>query len=164
MRNIIIITTMLLFITSMIYSVYKKEDILKNGTVLRLELAPVDPRSLMQGDYMNLRFAILEIVNEKLLETSKKVSKLILILDDKNEGEFVRFMDEENLKNNEILLNFTYSKSEKFVKSKLSTESYFFEEGTGERYEKAKYGEFRVAKNGETLLVHLLDDKLGIIK
>jgi len=148
----------------MAYSTYKKEDTLKNGTVLRLKLAPVDPRSLMQGDYMRLNFALLEKVNKKLLETSKKVSKLILLLNDKNEGKFIRFIDEQNLKGNEILLNFTYTKSEKYAISKISTTSYFFEEGTGKKYEKAKYGEFRVAENGEAILVHLLDDKFKLIK
>ncbi len=164
MRTIIIITTTLLFMISMAYSTYKKEDTLKNGTVLRLKLAPIDPRSLMQGDYMRLNFALLGKVNKKLLETSKKVSKLILLLDDKNEGEFIRFMDEQNLKNNEIFLNFTYTKNGKNARSKISTTSYFFEEGSGKKYEKAKYGEFRVAKNGEAILVHLLDDKFKLIK
>ena len=33
-------------------SLLHKEDTLANGTLVLLELAPVDPRSLMQGDYM----------------------------------------------------------------------------------------------------------------
>ena len=39
-------------------SILTKERLLRDGTVLRLALAPVDPRSLMQGDYMALSFAL----------------------------------------------------------------------------------------------------------
>lgn len=35
-----------------------KERQLAEGTVLRFALAPVDPRSLMQGDYMALAYAV----------------------------------------------------------------------------------------------------------
>lgn len=35
-----------------------KERVLRHGDVLYLRLAPVDPRSLMQGDYMALNFSI----------------------------------------------------------------------------------------------------------
>uniref|UniRef100_UPI00194032D6 GDYXXLXY domain-containing protein n=1 Tax=Bordetella pseudohinzii TaxID=1331258 RepID=UPI00194032D6 len=38
-------------------TIYQREQLLAHGQVAILELAPVDPRSLMQGDYMALRFA-----------------------------------------------------------------------------------------------------------
>ncbi len=163
MRNIVIITTILLFIATMAYSTYKKELILKEGIVLRLKLAPIDPRSLMQGDYMRLNFDLLTKVNKELLKTSNRVSKLVLTLNAKYEGQFVKFIDEEKLKDNEILLNFTYYKNEHFAQSKISTTSYFFEEGSGKKYENAKYGEFRVSKNGEAILIALLNDKFKLI-
>ncbi|MFX7329222.1 GDYXXLXY domain-containing protein, partial [Acinetobacter baumannii] len=34
----------------------QKEMLLKEGQLVLLPLAPVDPRSLMQGDYMALRY------------------------------------------------------------------------------------------------------------
>src|SRR5690606_24345673 len=37
--------------------IYQREQILQQGQTAVLALAPVDPRSLMQGDYMALRFA-----------------------------------------------------------------------------------------------------------
>ena len=39
-------------------AVRNNERIIAQGRVVLVELAPVDPRSLMQGDYMMLRFAI----------------------------------------------------------------------------------------------------------
>ena len=38
--------------------VWSNERILAHGQVVRLELAPADPRSLMQGDYMMLNYAL----------------------------------------------------------------------------------------------------------
>ena len=42
------------------WSILAKERIKTNGERIFLALAPVDPRSLMQGDYMALRFAVAE--------------------------------------------------------------------------------------------------------
>ena len=38
------------------YAIWQKEQLLTHGKTVILALAPVDPRSLMQGDYMRLRF------------------------------------------------------------------------------------------------------------
>src|SRR5699024_6845703 len=38
--------------------VYAQERILRHGISFDLELMPADPRSLMQGDYMALRFGL----------------------------------------------------------------------------------------------------------
>ncbi|WP_341649050.1 GDYXXLXY domain-containing protein [Thauera humireducens] len=39
-------------------AIHDREQTLAHGQVVLVQLAPVDPRSLMQGDYMALRFAI----------------------------------------------------------------------------------------------------------
>ena len=39
-------------------AIWDKEQQLRDGRVVLLALAPVDPRSLMQGDYMRLRYAV----------------------------------------------------------------------------------------------------------
>ena len=39
-------------------SIFEKEKILSEGKLVLLKLAPVDPRSLMQGDYMRLNYEI----------------------------------------------------------------------------------------------------------
>lgn len=163
MRNIIIIFATVLFILSMFYATYKKEDTIQNGIVLRLKLAPLDPRSLMQGDYMRLNFEVIEQINKKLLKTSTNFSKVVLYIDKNHEGKFIRFHNKKDLQNKEILLNFTYTRSNKYAYSKLSTTSYFFEEGSGKKYQNAKFGEFRVTKDGQALLVHLLDKSYNII-
>ncbi len=40
------------------WSIFAKERIKTHGERIYLALAPVDPRSLMQGDYMALRFEL----------------------------------------------------------------------------------------------------------
>ena len=48
------------------WQIYQKEQHLAHGTKVYLELAPVDPRSLMQGDYMALRFKIADDIRAAL--------------------------------------------------------------------------------------------------
>ncbi len=46
---------------------------------------------------------------------------------------------------------------------KFATNAFFFEEGTASKYEKAKYGEFRVNSKGELLLVAMADANVSVI-
>jgi uncharacterized membrane-anchored protein len=47
--RILIIANLILLLGYFNWSVYKKEQTLKDGQLILLQLAPVDPRSLMQG-------------------------------------------------------------------------------------------------------------------
>lgn len=42
----------------------------------------------------------------------------------------------------------------------VATDAWFFEEGKGDGYAAAKFGEFRVAPNGESILTGMLDAQL----
>ena len=55
--RILIITNLLLLLGYLNWSIYQKEQTLRDGQLVLFELAPVDPRSLMQGDYMSLRYS-----------------------------------------------------------------------------------------------------------
>ncbi len=65
-------------------SIQTKEDIKANGETVLLQLAPVDPRSLMQGDYMALRFAITQGLN---VESGYQDKRLPLKLDEHRVGQ-----------------------------------------------------------------------------
>lgn len=56
--TIIIIATLVVVLLLFVKAVMNKENTIKEGKFVLLELAPVDPRSLMQGDYMELNYAI----------------------------------------------------------------------------------------------------------
>ena len=49
---------MLLVLGFFFFNIIKNESILNDGETILLKLRPVDPRSLMQGDYMALRFSL----------------------------------------------------------------------------------------------------------
>src|SRR5690606_19512775 len=53
-----IVAAWLLVGVVVVHAVLGFERTLRDGQLVLLELAPVDPRSLMQGDYMALRFAV----------------------------------------------------------------------------------------------------------
>ena len=58
MRNKVAIIAGLIVLILVNWSIAGKERHLKEGRIVYLELAPVDPRSLMQGDYMALNFKL----------------------------------------------------------------------------------------------------------
>ncbi|MCB1863891.1 MAG: GDYXXLXY domain-containing protein [Chromatiales bacterium] len=135
------------------FAILGKEGILRDGRVLLLELAPVDPRSLMQGDYMALRFA----VGRELPEQIASDGYLVLALDADGVGRYRRLDDGEPLAADEVRLRYRVRAG----MVRFATNAYFFEEGTGKQYDDARYGEFRVNQSGEALLTGLRDKDLG---
>jgi uncharacterized membrane-anchored protein len=122
-----------------------------------LELAPVDPRSLMQGDYMALRFhAANEAFGPGRVATDAADGHLVLRLDEKGVAQFVRLGDATPLGAGEIRLRYRVRGGT----PKLSTNAFFFEEGSAARYSEARYGEFRVDADGEAILTGLRDREL----
>jgi uncharacterized membrane-anchored protein len=136
--------------------VYQKETILRDGQVVFLRQAPVDPRSLMQGDYMRLRYAIQREVRRDPGWRESSDGTLVLRLDERHVGHFVRIHGEEPLDEGEILLRYRRRRGE----LRLGAESYLFQEGHGGRYDRAAYSELRVAPSGESILVGLRDADL----
>ncbi len=54
----IISANMLLVLGFFFFNIIKNESVLNDGEIVLLRLRPVDPRSIMQGDYMALRFSL----------------------------------------------------------------------------------------------------------
>src|SRR5690606_14717090 len=54
----IILITFILIVFFFFIAVIQKERTIKEGELVLLELAPIDPRSLIQGDYMQLNYTI----------------------------------------------------------------------------------------------------------
>lgn len=156
---ILIVLNLLILLVYFNFSVSKKERILKDGRLILLELAPVDPRSLMQGDYMSLSYAIAD------LESDKKIPKrgfCVIKLDSNQVAKRVRFQKEKTpLSQSEHLIEYT-APNEWSVN--IGAESYFFQEGETEKFEKAKYAGIRIDKHGNSLLVGLYNEKLKLIK
>lgn len=148
-----IVANLILLLAYFNRSVFQKEKILADGQLLLLALAPVDPRSLMQGDYMNLRYAIAEKSN---LDTLPRRGYCIVQLDSAGIAQKVRMQSTLTpLEPGEYAINYTAPEG---YEIQLGAESYFFQEGEGEKYDKAKFGGLKVDKNGNSLLVGLYDE------
>ncbi|TET37654.1 MAG: hypothetical protein E3J69_02275 [Anaerolineales bacterium] len=129
--------------------VIQKEQLLATGQLVLLELAPVDPRSLVQGDYMRLRF---DISDEVETETNMRDGFIVVRLDSENVARYVRIYDQNtSLAQDELLLRFR----QRTYDVRVGPESFFFQEGTAKYYNNARYGEFRVSKSGDVLLTGL---------
>lgn len=155
--------------------IYKYEDILANGQSIILKLAPVDPRSLMQGDYMELNYEILNEVWKTAYQTdfygvkSKEFNiglahNQIYALLKQNKQGIAQLCGLEidiptDFKDCDEQIYLPIKISDRF-NTRLPTHSYFFEEGKGAYYAQAAYGEYKF-KEGKALLLRLLDEKLN---
>lgn len=152
--NLLIGLNLLLVLGAFNYSVYTKEKTLAEGTLVLLELAPVDPRSLMQGDYMVLEYAISQDIQEQDVPSRGYV---VLQLDEKDVGTLVRLQpNPEPLAPGEHLLKYFHNGRT----INLGAESFFFQEGKGDLYAMAEYGALRVDSRGNSILVGLYDEEL----
>lgn len=151
MKNLIIWATLLLILIVTNIQITKKENTLTNGRIMLLRLAPVDPRSLMQGDYMILRYAIARDVPEDQLEGK---GYIVVSLDKNNVATFLRVHKGEELGEAEHLLIYRNRGGLRF-----GAESFFFQEGRASLYSTAEYGELRVEASGISVLTGLRDSE-----
>ncbi|WP_421279155.1 GDYXXLXY domain-containing protein [Aeromonas veronii] len=137
-------------------TVWRYEHAMSSGEVVLLRLAPVDPRSLMQGDYMRLNYEIArELTSRDARATQDKGNDTLVIrLDAHQVATLVAAGKPDRLASDERLLQVRQSERQ----WQIGPDAYFFEEGTGEQYEAARYGEFRLQADGKTLLVGLRDE------
>ncbi|WP_421323109.1 GDYXXLXY domain-containing protein [Aeromonas veronii] len=137
-------------------TIWRYEHAMSSGEVVLLRLAPVDPRSLMQGDYMRLNYEIArELTSRDARTTQNKGSDTLVIrLDAHQVASLVADGKPDRLASDERLLQVHQSERQ----WQIGPDAYFFEEGTGEQYEAARYGEFRLQADGKTLLVGLRDE------
>jgi uncharacterized membrane-anchored protein len=175
MQKIVAITTLLVILFVINFSIYKKEQLLEEGQIVFLKLAPVDPRSLMQGDFMALRFELANTIQSQLknkrnfaehIGSKQSFDGLVYVrLDENNVASFISFDAVNETQEtaisppesaNTIPLEFRLRKGQ----VKFATNAFYFEEGTAKKLEAAKYGKFRVNPDGELLLVTLHDENL----
>ena len=130
-----------------------KQALLARGRRVLLELAPVDPRSLIQGDYMILDYDVSRKASPAVAPGS--TGRLVLGMAVGDVGRYVRVHDGDALAPNEQLIRFR-----KRARVQLGAEAFFFQEGERPRYQKARFGELRVDSDGESVLVGLCDREL----
>ncbi len=194
-------------------TIYQKEQILAHGERVVLELAPVDPRSLMQGDYMALRFGVAQKLGRWLMaepvhdaeagtslgqrrgymllrpdadgvfqlvgrsasadgmgaisyspedhaSTSQAGSAAVIggdhapAADHTVEPDGAAVQDGNAVTDHTVVLAYRLTPHDEVH---IGTDAWFFAEGQADRYAQARYGEFRVSKQGTGILLRLLD-------
>lgn len=148
------------------FKVITYETHLASGEMVLLELAPVDPRGFMQGDYMTLSYAleseILDTLEKNNARDTATDGYVIVALSDNNVGQFVRLADSHEpntLAANEMAIHYRL----RHGSVKLATNAFFFQEGHSEAFEAAEYGQFRVSDKGEPLLTDLVNEAFEVI-
>jgi uncharacterized membrane-anchored protein len=149
--RVLILLGALLVLGAANFSIMGKERIKRDGEIVLLVLAPVDPRSLMQGDYMTLRFDIAQTLQARKTQDAREgeIKFASLKLDANRVASLAASGEPATTK-------FRYRIRKGSVW--LGTNAFFFEEGSAGRFEPARYGEFRLDQgSGEAVLVGLRD-------
>jgi len=142
----VILVAALIVLVAVDGSIFAKERLKTHGQRIFLELALVDPRSLMQGDYMALRFRIAQGLSPDASGSAA------LHIDERG----IATLDPRPTRDSPRI---RYRVRDGAIW--LGTNAYFFEEGTADRYATAHYAEFRLDRDtGEAVLVDLRDADL----
>lgn len=152
------------------YSIFHKENIKRHGDVIYMDLAPVDPRSLMQGDYMILNFGLAREIEAGISLPGPvrppSGTHVEFPPDVPREGETRMAnvaLDEIGVAHYRVAAeakSFPLRYRIRNGRVWLGTNGFFFEEGKAANYSKARYGEFRLDRNsGEAVLVGLVNDR-----
>jgi uncharacterized membrane protein/uncharacterized membrane-anchored protein len=142
------------------WSAYDMEMLLANGRVVILPLRPADPRSLMQGDYMTLRFSLEDDIDRALRAADdwreSRKGRAVLTPDENNVYHFAALQGiaEQAVSAKGALLAYRLRGGRR---AQVCSGSFLFQEGHGKAYEKARFAEMRVDDEGVCLITHLLD-------
>lgn len=141
-----------------IWLVWQKEETMKNGELILLQLAPKDPLSLMQGYYMDLRY---RETQDLTYDSIPSRGYIIFETDSNNVGNYVSTVSQPvEVPDNQLLIRYFFN--DRFVS--IGAESYFFEEGQASCYENAMYGGLHVDSKGNSVLSGLYDKNRQLIQ
>ena len=144
-------------LTSVNMKMMQYNAVLNEGESVILEIEPIDPRSLLQGDYMVLNYTILNNI-ERQDDFPKKFYALI----QRNEQGIVdicRMSDTVPTDFSGCAPNVYLPLKTDGWQTRLPSQDYFFPSGKEKYYSTAAYAEYRF-KDGVLLLARLLDEHL----
>jgi len=154
MRKGIALAGGLLVLVLVNYGIYGRERLLRDGRIVLLELSPVDPRSLMQGDYMRLNFSVADDAVRRA--PPRADGRIVVALDVRGVGHFRRFDRTGRVAPDEVALRYRLRARQ----MRFATNAFFFEEGQASAFSSARFGEFRVDGNGDMILTRLRGPRL----
>lgn len=127
--------------------IFLKERAIAHSVEIKIALKPIDPRSLIQGDYMHLAYKIPLQVTKKEMKGQLKIT----IDSDGFVKDYALYYNEA-LKKNQYLLNFTRKKNRSLH---IGSETFLFQEGKADYFAKATHALFYLSPSGETILKEL---------
>ncbi|PID67090.1 MAG: hypothetical protein CR959_01990 [Fusobacteriales bacterium] len=139
-----------------------KEEAYRKLNYFYLKLEPIDPRSLMQGDYMTLNYNIVGKAVESLGEDYnirvRRRGYIVVKLNKNNVAEYVdvvkNIKDFKNKNNDKVL--FIAFRGNGYANLKINADTFLFQEGDAKLYENAKYSKV-VLINNRLRLISLAD-------
>jgi len=145
---------------------------LRDSQSIYVELAPVDPRSILQGDYMMLNYDLhfSALAAENRLERPESEAN---IQDFENQSRILSYVQLDE-KGRVVKTSFDRSALDQPRSAQLilknpqntfeglypATNSFMFAEGLEPCYRDAKFAELKLKENGEALLADLVDQNL----
>ncbi|OEF95873.1 GDYXXLXY domain-containing protein [Desulfuribacillus alkaliarsenatis] len=142
------------------------EHALANGQQIKLQLEPVDPRSLMQGDYVILNYTISQPTAERERQWEREQQwdkdfrhgqrlRIVLAPDEDGVHQYKELYAGQQLAVDEVVINGTY----RGWRVLYGIETYFVPEGTGLEVERAaNYAYVRISSRGNAIIERLSED------
>lgn len=140
-------------------AIWQKEHLIREGEPVFIPLAPADPRSLMQGDFMTLAFQMPPSPTDTGAAPSWHDAlpggqrwQVVAVRDARGVATLQRYdLGQGALAPGEFRIQLTRKPRGWTV----VTDAWFFAEGEAQRWQVARFGEFRVDRQGRALLVGL---------
>ena len=175
MKRIIPLVIAILSVAFFVGLILKNEQHLKQSDSIYIRLAPVDPRSLIQGDYMALNYDLgFSGLPEQNNQTDIPLNDTVI----KNKSSVVAYVALDAHRRvvktsfDPRLLEMYPSTSHRIVlknpDNRLdrlypASNSFLFAEGLAECYEAAQYAEFKVDQQGNAILASLRGGDLNTL-
>ncbi|HMQ35724.1 MAG TPA: GDYXXLXY domain-containing protein [Chloroflexaceae bacterium] len=159
MRKLMIGAALLLALAWAGWQVVAKERLAATGRPVLFELGTVDPRSLIQGDYMILGYRVAQEVEARGGELPPRGELAVLVGPDGVARSARPYIAGGDLAAGEVRVDYHTGG----WRIAVGPESFFFQEGEAETFAAARYAELRVSPEGEALLVALRDERREVL-
>ena len=137
------------------------EQLLASGKVVFLALAPVDPRSLMQGDYMQLHYALDDDINAPNRSDEPPPAYAYLTLNDQHQATALTLGSDVNAAPAGTVAVRLRPFASRWNGRSLSATEFFFQEGQAAQFEQARWAEIVVRADGVNLLKGLRNAEMA---
>ncbi len=161
-KNQLILIFSLISLTVFGSVIIRYEKLRKSDRTVYLKLAPRDPRSIMQGDYMTLRYNITrERRSQRANELSPPSLGYIVCISDSGTATAMRIQKKKKpLNKGEFLIRYRMIQGD----ISIGSEEFFFQEGRGKAFAQARFAKVSISDKGKISLLGLYDRQKSEIK